>query len=300
MEQYASVLNVPGRKKSLETTLALIRTFADTLCLHRQASIQGGHFQVIPSAKFSDLEDASVLITGGGSGIGAALTEGFALQGSKVAFIDIADEPSRELCDRVEKSAGRRPLYLNADLRDIDALRAAVTAASEAHGPITVLINNAAYDQRHTVDAVTPDFWDENQAINLRPHFFTAQAVAPGMKKAGKGSIINFTSTSFMMNNPDMPSYTAAKAGIIGLTKGLAGRLGYDGIRVNAVAPGWVITERQRKLWVTQASLKAHVDKQSIHQVMYPDDLVGPCLFLASDAARMVSAQTLVVDGGYL
>ena len=254
---------------------------------------------MMPTAKFPDLEGASVLITGGGSGIGAALTEGFVRQGCKVAFIDIADEPSLALCDRVEKSAGMRPLYLNADLRDIDTLRAAIAEASAAHGPITVLINNAAYDQRHEVNAVTPDFWDDNQAINLRPHFFTAQAVAPGMKKAGKGSIINFTSTSFMMNHPDMPSYTAAKAGIIGLTKGLAGKLGRDGIRVNAVAPGWVITERQRKLWVTQASLNAHVEKQSIREVMHPDDLVGPCLFLASEAARMVSAQTLIVDGGY-
>ena len=254
---------------------------------------------MMPSAQFPDLKDASVLITGGGSGIGAALTEGFARQGCRVAFIDIADEPSHELCDRVEKSAGSRPLFLNADLRDIEALRAAAAEAAQAHGPVTVLINNAAFDERHEVSDVTVEYWDENQAINLRPHFFTAQAVAPGMKKAGKGSIINFTSTSFMMNHPDMPSYTAAKAGIIGLTKGLAGRLGRDSIRVNAVAPGWVITERQRKLWVTQAALKAHVDKQCIHEVMHPDDLVGPCLFLASDAARMVTAQTLIVDGGF-
>jgi len=254
---------------------------------------------MMPSAKFPDLEGASVLITGGGSGIGAALTEGFARQGCKVAFIDIADEPSRELCDRLEKSTGNRPLFVNADLRDIEALRAAVAEVAKAHGAATVLVNNAAYDQRHDLKDVTVDFWDENQAINLRPQFFAVQAVAPAMIKAGKGSIINFTSTSFMMNNPDMPSYTAAKAGVIGLTKGLAGKLGPDGIRVNSIAPGWVITERQQKLWVTPATLKAHVDKQSIHEVMHPDDLVGPCLFLASDAARMITAQTLIVDGGY-
>ena len=255
---------------------------------------------MMPSARFPDLDGASVLITGGGSGIGAALTEGFVRQGCKVAFIDIADAPSKALADRIEASTGIRPLYLNADLRDIDALRAAVAEAAKAHGPVTVLINNAAFDQRHAVEEVTEEFWDNNQAINLRPHFFTAQAVAPGMKAAGKGSIINFTSTSFLINHPDMPSYTAAKAGIIGLTKGLAGKLGADGIRVNAIAPGWVITERQQALWVTEEGLAAHVAKQCIREIMQPDDMVGPCLFLASDASRMLTAQTMIVDGGFL
>jgi galactose dehydrogenase len=252
------------------------------------------------SAKFPDLEGASVLITGGGSGIGAALTEGFARQGCKVAFIDIAEEASRKLVDDIENATGRRPLYLEADLRDIEALRAAAAKAAEANGPVTVLVNNAAFDQRHAIEEVTQEYWDDNQAINLRPHFFTAQAVAAGMRQAGHGSIINFTSTSFLLNHPDMPSYTAAKAGIIGLTKGLAGRLGPDGIRVNAIAPGWVITERQKELWVTEERLAAHVARQCIREVMQPDDIVGPCLFLASDASRMLTAQTLIVDGGYL
>lgn len=254
---------------------------------------------MMPTAKFPDLEGQSVLITGGGSGIGAALTEGFVRQGCKVAFIDIAEKPSRELCDRLEDSAGSRPLFLKADLRDIDALRAAVEEAAGANGAAGVLVNNAAFDDRHELKDVTVEYWDGNQAINLRPQFFAAQAVAPAMIKAGRGSIINFTSTSFMMNNPDMPSYTAAKAGVIGLTKGLAGKLGPDGIRVNAVAPGWVMTERQQKLWVTPEAIKAHIDKQSIPEAMHPDDLVGPCLFLASDASRMISAHTLIVDGGY-
>ncbi|PDQ20224.1 3-oxoacyl-ACP reductase [Mesorhizobium sanjuanii] len=254
---------------------------------------------MMPSARFVDLEGASVLITGGGSGIGAALTEGFARQGAKVAFIDIAERPSLALADRIEKEFGR-PLYLKADLRDIEALRASVAKAVEAHGDVTVLVNNAALDDRHAVEDVTVEFWDNNQAINLRPHFFTAQAVVPGMKRAGGGSIINFTSTSFLMNFPDMPAYTAAKAGIVGLTKGLAGNLGADRIRVNAVAPGWVITERQRELWVTEEGLAAHVAKQCIKDVMQADDLVGTVLFLASDASRMLTAQTLIVDGGYL
>ncbi|UCI26710.1 SDR family NAD(P)-dependent oxidoreductase [Mesorhizobium sp. B2-8-5] len=255
---------------------------------------------MMPSARFADLDGASVLITGGGSGIGAALTEGFMRQNAKVAFIDIADKPSTALADRLEKEIGRRPLYLKADLRDIEALRAAATRAAEAHGDVTTLVNNAALDDRHAVEDVTVEFWDNNLAVNLRPHFFTAQAVAPGMKRAGGGSIINFTSTSYLINHPDMPAYTAAKAGILGLTKGLAGKLGGDRIRVNAVAPGWVITERQRELWVTDAGLAAHVAKQCIRQVMQPDDMVGTVLFLASDASRMLTAQMLIVDGGFL
>ena len=255
---------------------------------------------MMPSATFPDLKDASVLITGGGSGIGAALTEGFARQGARVAFIDIAEAPSRALADKVEQEVGRRPLFIKVDLRDIDALRAAVEQAARANGDVTVLVNNAALDDRHDIEAMSVDYWDANQAVNLRPHFFSAQAVAPGMKRAGHGSIINFTSTSFLINHPDMPSYTAAKAGIIGLTKGLAGKLGKDGIRVNAIAPGWVITERQRSLWVTDETLAAHVAKQCIKEVMQPEDMVGPVLFLASDASRMLTAQTMIVDGGFL
>ena len=255
---------------------------------------------MMPSARFPDLAGASVLITGGGSGIGAALTEGFVRQGARVAFLDIAAAPSRALADRLEKDTGSRPLYLEVDLRDVAALRRAVGEAAHAHGDVTVLVNNAALDSRHAAEDVTVEYWDDNQAINLRPHFFTAQAVAPGMKRAGRGSIVNFTSTSFLINHPDMPSYTAAKAGIIGLTKGLAGRYGKEGIRVNAIAPGWVITERQQALWATPEALAAHVAKQCIKEVMKPDDMVGPVLFLASDAARMLTAQTIIVDGGYM
>ncbi|SDP83690.1 SDR family oxidoreductase [Phyllobacterium sp. OV277] len=255
---------------------------------------------MMPSAIFPDLKNRSILITGGGSGIGAALTEGFVRQGSRVAFVDIADDASHALVERLDKEYGNKPLYLNTDLRDIEALRAAVAKAIVAHGPVTVLVNNAAWDDRHDIDDVTVEYWDKNQSINLRPQFFAAQAVAPGMRQSGGGSIVNFTSTSFMINQGNFPSYTAAKAGIIGLTKGLAGRLGPENIRVNAIAPGWVITERQRELWVTDDSLKAHIDKQVLKEEIQPGDMVGPCLFLASDAARMLTAQTLIVDGGYL
>jgi NAD(P)-dependent dehydrogenase (short-subunit alcohol dehydrogenase family) len=251
-------------------------------------------------ARYADLEGAAVLITGGGSGIGAALTEGFVAQGARVAFLDIAEEPSEGLRDRLGRTYSSEPLFIRCDLRDVDALRGAVREAEAANGVATVLVNNAGWDDRHDMADVTVEYWDTNQAINLRPHFFTAQAVAPGMRAAGRGSIINFTSTSFMINHPDLPAYTAAKAGIIGLTKGLAGKLGPWGIRVNAVAPGWVMTERQRQLWVTEESIAAHVARQCIREEMQPQDMVGPCLFLASDASRMLTAQTMIVDGGFL
>jgi galactose dehydrogenase len=255
---------------------------------------------MMPSAIYPDLNGRSVLITGGGTGIGAALTEGFLRQGCKVAFVDIADAPSNALVERLKREVGVAPLYLKADLTDIEALKAGCSKAAETNGPVTVLVNNAALDDRHQLADVTSDYWDRNQAVNLKPHMFTAQAVAPGMRAAGFGSIINFTSTSFLINHPDMPSYTAAKAGIIGLTKGLAGHLGRDGIRVNAVAPGWVMTERQQKLWATGEGVEAHIAKQSIKEAMQPDDMVGICLYLASDGAKMLTAQTIIVDGGFL
>ncbi|MEP4539389.1 MAG: SDR family oxidoreductase [Nitratireductor sp.] len=251
-------------------------------------------------AIFPDLRDTAVVITGGGTGIGACLTEGFARQGARVAFLDIAEAESRALCERLEKDTGNRPLFLSADLRDVAALRAAVAQAGDAHGPAGVLVNNAARDDRHAVEDVTPEFWDANQAVNLRPHFFAIQAVVPAMKAAGRGAIVNFSSTSYMINGGGFASYTAAKAGVVGLTKGLAGELGPYGIRVNAIAPGWVMTKRQRDLWVTEAGLKAHIDRQCLKQEIAPADMVGPCLFLASSAAGMVTAQTLIVDAGSL
>jgi NAD(P)-dependent dehydrogenase (short-subunit alcohol dehydrogenase family) len=255
---------------------------------------------MMPGARFPDLEGASVLITGGGSGVGAALTAGFLEQGAHVAFIDIADSESRALVERLGRTTGRRPLYLHADLRSIEALKEAIAKAAEAHGPITVLINNAARDDRHTIEEITPEYWDQNQAINLRPHFFTAQAVAEGMKAAGRGSIVNFSSTAFMLNLGEFPAYTTAKAGIVGLTRGLAGALGPFGIRVNAIAPGWVMTERQRRLWVTEEGLKAHIARQCLKVEIAPEDMVGPCLFLASSTSSVITAQTIIVDAGVL
>lgn len=249
---------------------------------------------------YPDLKGTSVLITGGGSGIGAALTEGFVAQGAKVAFIDIADQASKALAADLDDRHGNAPLYLNADLTDIAAIRAAVHEAAGAHGPVTVLVNNAAWDDRHEIEAVDEAYWEKSTSVNLRHAFFTAQSVVEGMKASGGGSIINFTSTSYMLNIGEMPAYTASKAGIVGLTKGLAGKLGPHNIRVNAIAPGWIMTDRQKELWVTEEALGQMLDRQSLKHPLQPEEMIGPCLFLASSAASAISAQTIIADGGLL
>jgi NAD(P)-dependent dehydrogenase (short-subunit alcohol dehydrogenase family) len=249
---------------------------------------------------YPEFKDTSVLITGGGSGIGAALTEGFIAQGAKVAFIDIDQANSTALCDALESQYSNRPLYINADLSNADAIKGAVAHAVGAHGAVKVLVNNAAWDDRHEIADVDVAYWDRNTAINLRHQFFTIQAVVDGMKAMGGGAIVNFTSTSYMLNIGDMPAYTASKAGIVGLTKGMAGKLGPHGIRVNAIAPGWIMTQRQKDLWVTKESLDAMLDKQCLKHPLQPDEMIGPCLFLASNAASAVTAQTLIADGGLL
>jgi NAD(P)-dependent dehydrogenase (short-subunit alcohol dehydrogenase family) len=247
-------------------------------------------------ATFHDLEGASVFITGGGAGIGAALTEGFVAQGARVAFVQRSDASAfvEEVADR----HGNRPLFMPCDVTDVEALQAAIARAAEAHGPVTVLVNNAANDQRHAIEGYTVAEWDRAQAINLRPHFFTSQAVAPGMKAAGGGSIINFSSVSYMMGLAGYVSYMTAKAAITGLTRGLARELGPDRIRVNALMPGWVLTRRQLDLWATPEGLAAHLDRQCLKEHLVEADIVDATLFLASKTSRMVTSQALVVDGG--
>ena len=248
------------------------------------------------STQFPDLSGKSVFITGGGSGIGASLTEGFLAQGARVAFVQRSD--ATKFCDEMEDEYGNRPLFIQCDISDIDRLKAAMESAKTAHGPITVLVNNAAVDTRHTLAELSTDEWDKSININLRPHFFTAQAVANDMREAGGGSIINFSSISYMMGNAGYPAYVTAKAGITGLTRGLARELGPDNIRVNALMPGWVLTERQKELWVTPEDLKAHIERQCLKHEIEPEDIVAPTLFLASNAARMMTGQAMVIDAG--
>ena len=248
------------------------------------------------TATFHDLQGKSVFITGGGSGIGAFLTEGFLRQGARVAFVQRSDAAA--FCDAMEEKTGARPLFLRCDVTDVGALKASIDAAAAAHGPPSVLVNNAANDQRHETLEVTEDFWEWSQAINLKACFFGCQAVIEGMRGLGGGSIVNFTSISYMMGNVGYPAYTAANSGINGLTRSLAREFGPDRIRVNALAPGWVLTDRQKEKWVTPEGLAAHLERQCLKDPLAPEDIVDATLFLASDASRMMTGQALVVDGG--
>ena len=247
-------------------------------------------------ATYPDLDGASVFITGGGSGIGAALTDGFLAQGAKVAFVQRSDASA--FCDEMEARHGTRPLFIPCDITDIAALQAAIAQAAEAHGPIAALVNNAANDARHTLAELTEADWDRSQAINLKAYFFACQAVALGMAQAGGGAIVNFSSISYMMGNAGYPSYTTANAGITGMTRSLARELGPDGIRVNALAPGWVLTDKQLDKWATPEGLAAHLDRQCLKEHLAPEDIVGATLFMASTASRMMTGQVMVVDGG--
>lgn len=250
----------------------------------------------VPTARFPDLKGASVFITGGGSGIGAAITEGFVKQGAQVAFVQRSDGTG--FCDDMEARHGVRPLFLPCDITDIDALKGAIDHAAKAHGPVTVLVNNAANDTRHKTLDVNEDFWDWSQAINLKAYFFACQAVLPAMQAARRGAIINFSSVSYIMGNSGYPSYTTANAGITGMTRSLAREFGPDGIRVNALAPGWVLTQKQLDMWADPESLADHLAKQCLKQHLSPEDIVGGALFLASDISRMMTGQVMVIDGG--
>ncbi|MFQ6551371.1 SDR family NAD(P)-dependent oxidoreductase [Aestuariibius insulae] len=248
------------------------------------------------SAIFPDLEGASIYITGGGSGIGAALTEGFLRQGARVAFVGRSDATA--FCDEMEAQTGNRPHFMQCDITDMAALKATLEEASDRHGPVSTLVNNAANDQRHSLDEVDEAFWDWMIAINLKAYFFACQTVAPMMKAADGGSIINFSSISYMMGNAGYPIYTTANSGINGMTRSLARELGPDKIRVNALAPGWVLTQKQKDMWVTEEGLQAHLDRQCLKEPLEPEDIVGGVLFLASGISKAMTGQALVIDGG--
>jgi len=251
-------------------------------------------------AVYPSLRDRVVLVTGGASGIGAEHVTQFARQGARVAFLDIAEDAAARLIDSLTAEGLPAPLFLPCDLKDIPALRAAIADIARQLGPIGVLVNNAANDQRHNYADVTVEFWDERMATNLRHQFFAIQAVAPMMQAAGGGSIINFGSISWHTNHGDMPAYTTAKAGVEGLTKGMARDLGGHGIRVNCVIPGWIMTQRQIDLWLTPEAEANLMRVQCLKAKVMPADVSRMVLWLASDDSRMCSGQLWVVDGGRL
>jgi D-xylose 1-dehydrogenase len=251
------------------------------------------------TSSYAGLADKTVFITGGGSGIGAAFTRAFAGQGARVAFVDIAEEASRALADQIRKETGTAPLFIGCDLHDIPALQAAIEKIRVALGDIGVLINNAGNDDRHTMEQVTPAYWDERIAVNLRHMFFAAQAVLPQMKRLGGGAILNLGSITWRLKQAGLAVYGVTKASITGLTRVLAREFGPFGIRVNTISPGAVWTERQIKLWYTPESEKEIMAGQCLKTRVLPSDVANMALFLASDAAERCTAQEFIVDGGW-
>jgi NAD(P)-dependent dehydrogenase (short-subunit alcohol dehydrogenase family) len=248
-------------------------------------------------AVYPSLRGAVVFITGGASGIGADIVRAFVGQGSQVGFIDIDDERGGALVEELEPQ-GAKIHFAACDLRDIDALRRAFGALQGALGPATILVNNAARDDRHGWEEVSADYYDERIATNLRHMFFAIQTVAPGMIAAGKGSIINLGSNSWWEAAGGMPVYTSAKAAVHGMTRSFARDLGPHRIRVNTVVPGWVMTERQKTLWVTPEALERHRQRQCLPDLIEPVYLARMVLFLASDDAAMCTANNYMVEAG--
>jgi D-xylose 1-dehydrogenase len=251
------------------------------------------------AAVYSDLAGKVVLITGGASGIGEAIVRRFAEQKSIVVFFDIKAAEGAHLAHELS-DRGLSAHFLNVDLTDIAALRAGVAEARKAHGSINVLINNAAHDERHPTEEMTPDYWDDRIAVNLKHQFFAAQAVLPDMKAAKAGAIVNFGSVSWMAGQGGMAAYTAAKSGVLGLTRSLARDYGPYNIRVNAIAPGWIMTERQITKWLTPEGEAELMRRQCLKRKLVPDEIARFTVFLASEEASACTSQQYVVDGGWV
>ena len=253
-------------------------------------------------ARYPSLAGKVVLITGGATGIGASFVEHFFDQGAKVAFFDIDTNAGEALADQLgaDLAEGQsRPMFLRVDLTDIGALRNAIADVRSTLGPVGVLVNNAANDTRHKIEDVTPESYDAGIAVNLRHQFFAAQAVIDDMKLLGGGSIVNLGSISWMLKNAGYPVYLSAKAAVQGMTRGLARDLGPFKIRVNTLVAGWVMTERQRRLWLDDAGRRAIKEGQCIDAELLPAHLARAALFLASDDSAMMTAQDVVIDGGW-
>ena len=248
-------------------------------------------------AVYPSLNNKVVVVTGGGSGIGESITRSFIKQGAKVAFLDFNEKDSIKLI----KDLNTDNLHFEfCDLRDIEQLKNSIKKISSKFGPIQILVNNAARDDRHSLQSVTSEYFDERIATNLKHQLFASQAVVSDMEKNGGGAIINMGSTSWMIGQGGMPCYTTAKSAIQGLTRGLARDLGPKNIRVNCVVPGWIMTERQVDMWLTPESEKELIDRQCIKRKLFPKDIARFVLFMASDEASACSNQSFVVDGGWL
>ena len=249
-------------------------------------------------ARYPSLQDKTVLVTGGASGIGASMVEHFAAQGSRVAFLDTDEQSATNLLQNIQ--AKQTPVFVKCDLTDIAALRSAIQKAESQLGSIRVLVNNAVSDDRHKTEEVTPEYWDERMAVNLRHQFFASQAVVPGMKSAGGGSIINMSSISWVIPSTGLPAYITAKAGIVGLTRTLSRELGGDNIRVNCILPGAIMTDRQRRLWMTPDYLAEIMRSQALKRELLPEDVARLALFLAAEDSATITGQSFIIDGGWV
>ena len=250
-------------------------------------------------AIFPDLEGKTVIVTGGASGIGASIVAHFARQKARVGFLDMNETATAETVAAIKQAGGIIKAEL-CDLRDVAALQSAIEKLRVDLGPVAVLVNNAAHDERHRTEDVTSAYWDDRIAVNLKHQFFCAQAVLPDMKAAKAGSIINFGSTSWMVGQGGMAAYTAAKSAVLGLTRSLARDFGPYNIRVNAIAPGWIMTQRQIDLWLTPEGEKELMDRQCLKRKLYPEDIARFTVFLASEEASACTNQHYVVDGGWV
>lgn len=253
-----------------------------------------------PFATYPSLAARPVFVTGGASGIGASLVTHFAAQGARVGFVDLADDAADALCKEIVAAGRAAPWYRHCDITDIAALQAAIAAFAEAAGTVRVLVNNAANDQRQPIEAVTADQWRGALAVNLDHLFFAAQAVAPGMAGAGGGSIVNLSSISWLLGVPELTAYAAAKAAIVAMTKSMARAWGPDAVRVNAIMPGAILTERQRRLWLTPDYEATVMERQSLKRHLQPEEVARLALFLASDDASAMTGQAHIVDGGWV
>ncbi len=251
-------------------------------------------------ASYPSLRSRVVVVTGGASGIGAAIVEAFAAQASQVAFLDVQAEAGRQLAARLEAAGAPAPLFVECDLTDIAALQTAVAAVIGKLGTVDVLVNNAGNDTRHTVEEVTAEFWDRSIAVNLRHQFFMAQAVLPGMRNAGRGSIVNMSSIAWVIPSTNVPVYVTAKAGIVGMTRTLAREVGKENIRVNCILPGAILTERQQRLWFTPAYKAEVMAAQALKRFILPEEVARLVLFLAADDSAAITGQSCVIDGGWV
>ena len=250
-------------------------------------------------AKFPSLHGKRIFITGGGTGIGAAIVTAFAEQGAQVAFVDVAEADSAQLANAIAASGHLKPWWRVCDVRDVAALKQTIDTAVSELGDFSTLVNNVARDDRHTLESVTPEYWDERMAVNQRPAFFAIQAIAPSMRRLKGGAVINMGSTGWQTKGGTYPCYAIAKSSVNGLTRGLAESLGADRIRINTVSPGWVMTERQIKMWLNAEGEESIKRNQCLPDKLQPSDIANMVLFLAADDGAMCTAQEFKVDAGW-